>query len=59
MARENNSNSKKKVIVEQLECNRCNYKWYPRINPDGKVSVPKNCANRKCKSPYWNKKRVR
>lgn len=35
------------------ECNRCGKVWYS-INPS-----PKNCASVKCKSPYWNKERVR
>lgn len=35
------------------ECNRCGRIWYSK-NMD-----PKNCADVKCKSPYWNKKRVR
>ena len=33
-------------------CNRCNHKWVPRSE-----NIPKVCP--KCKSPYWNKKRVR
>ena len=35
------------------ECNRCGKVWYS-VN-----STPKNCASVKCKSPYWNKERVR
>jgi hypothetical protein len=35
------------------ECNRCDYIWYSR------TSDPKTCASITCKSPYWNKKRVR
>ena len=34
-------------------CNRCNNPWTSRIK------IPKTCANAKCRSPYWNKKRVR
>ena len=34
-------------------CNRCNHKWI------GKLSEPKTCANPKCRTPYWNKPRVR
>jgi DNA-directed RNA polymerase subunit RPC12/RpoP len=33
-------------------CNRCGHKWTPRENGE-----PKVCPN--CKSPYWNKERVR
>ena len=38
--------------LPNLECNRCGHKWVPR-----KVTLPKNCPNPKCKSPYWNKPR--
>ncbi len=33
-------------------CNRCGHTWVPRENEE-----PKVCPN--CKSPYWNKERVR
>lgn len=35
------------------ECNRCDHIWYST------TSDPKTCADKDCKSPYWNKKRVR
>ena len=35
------------------ECNRCGKVWYSI------KAEPKNCAGVKCKSPYWNKARVR
>ena len=35
--------------IPTLSCNRCGHKWYSR--------TPNVCP--KCKSPYWNKKRVR
>lgn len=35
------------------ECNRCGNVWYSRNKS------PRSCANKKCKSPYWNKARVR
>ena len=38
---------------EMLTCNRCDYTWEPRAS--GKL--PDTCP--KCKSPYWNKERVR
>ena len=38
---------------EMLTCNRCDYTWEPRAS--GKL--PGTCP--KCKSPYWNKERVR
>lgn len=48
----------KKITVEQLECNRCNWTWYPRIKKDGTTSIPEVCPNPLCKSRYWNKERV-
>lgn len=35
-----------------LECKRCNHKWRPRFD-----ELPEICPD--CKSPYWNKERVR
>ena len=35
-----------------LKCNRCDHKWYSRT-----PNEPKVCP--KCKSPYWNKERIR
>lgn len=35
-----------------LTCIRCSHKWVPR-----KDIPPKSCPN--CRSPYWNKERVR
>ncbi len=37
-----------------LRCNRCGYEWYPRA-----PKLPGTCPNKACKSPYWNKARVR
>jgi len=39
-------------MAMDLECNRCGHSWYSRT-----PNEPKVCP--KCKSPYWNKKRVR
>jgi Zn finger protein HypA/HybF involved in hydrogenase expression len=39
------------IAVIELECKRCNHKWHPRKREV--VICPK------CKSPYWNRKRVR
>lgn len=33
-----------------LTCNRCDHIWYSKKDP-------KNCTS--CKSPYWNKKRIK
>lgn len=35
-------------------CTRCGYNW-----PKKGGAVPGTCANPKCKSPYWNKKKTR
>lgn len=48
----------KTIKVKQLECGRCGYLWFPRISNEGETVIPKFCANKLCKSPYWNKKRV-
>lgn len=50
--------SHKKVTVEEVECNRCGWKWFPKIKRDGTTSTPEVCSNIKCKSRYWNKARV-
>ena len=42
------------VQVEKLRCMRCGYEWYPRILK-GRVKQPNVCANKTCKSPYWNR----
>jgi len=36
----------------EFVCNRCGHKWVPRENGE-----PKVCPS--CKSPYWNRERVR
>jgi DNA-directed RNA polymerase subunit RPC12/RpoP len=36
----------------EFSCGRCGHKWIPRENRE-----PKVCPS--CKSPYWNKPRVR
>jgi len=44
------------VIESKLyfhSCNRCKYEWV------GKLKTPKTCANPKCRTPYWNKPRIR
>lgn len=38
------------VNLRIVECNRCGHKWPTKIEP-------KCCP--KCKSPYWNKARIR
>jgi len=40
-----------KIEINQLTCERCKYKWYPRS--------PEVVICPKCKSPYWDKKKVR
>ena len=46
-----NSNMK---IIRPLKCTRCGYEWYPRT-----PQKPKYCANKKCRSPYWNRPKVK
>ena len=41
------------IEVPKLRCMRCGHEWIPR-NPD---KLPKNCANPKCNSPYWDRPR--
>jgi hypothetical protein len=43
---------KKKAVVLDLKCERCGYVWTARGE-----GLPKVCANRACKSPYWNRPR--
>ena len=33
------------------KCNRCKYEWV------SKKKTPNTCAEKKCRSPYWNKPR--
>ena len=40
------------VFDVKFTCNRCGHEWVPRENGE-----PEVCP--KCKSPYWNKVRVR
>ncbi len=35
-----------------LKCLRCGYTWFPRS-----TEPPKVCANKECKSPYWDRPR--
>jgi hypothetical protein len=32
----------------KLKCERCGYKWTPRVED------VRTCANPKCRSPYWD-----
>lgn len=41
-----------RLLVSRLSCNRCGHSWIPR-----KTELPGTCPH--CKSPYWNKERVR
>jgi DNA-directed RNA polymerase subunit RPC12/RpoP len=46
--------SKIEKFEGKQECLRCGHKWFPRIHPSRE---PVQCP--KCKSPYWNKERVK
>ena len=37
-------------------CERCGYEWLPRRES---TREPKVCANPKCKSPYWDRPRLK
>jgi ribosomal protein L37AE/L43A len=39
-------------LVRKRKCKRCDYTWVPR-----KKQKPVQCPE--CKSPYWNKERVK
>ena len=40
------------MSIKIVKCNRCGHEWATRKKKD-----PTWCP--KCKSPYWNKKRIR
>lgn len=42
-------------IKIKLKCKRCGHEWYPRTPG----VLPRVCPNPKCKSPYWNKERIK
>ena len=48
------------IQIKGFECERCRHKWCPKtINqqyPD-RVEIPVICP--KCKSPYWNKPKLK
>lgn len=39
--------------VRTLRCYRCGHEWTPRAQ-----SLPRCCAGKTCKSPYWNRARM-
>ncbi len=39
----------------KLKCKRCGHEW----NPKDPNHIPEVCPNPECKSPYWNRERVR
>jgi len=38
----------------QVQCEKCGFKWFVRMI-EGKIVLPKTCANGKCNSPNWYK----
>ena len=49
-----NTSSKYLILESNIHnCNRCYHQWL------GKLENPKTCANPKCRTPYWNKPRIR
>ena len=43
-----------RVKVWANKCERCGYVWLPRTG-----SKPKVCPNKRCKSLYWDRPRLR
>lgn len=41
------------IEIKGNKCGRCGYEWVPRDFEE----IPETCP--KCRSPYWNKKRVK
>lgn len=41
------------VTLQGFKCERCGHVWVP-LNIE---KPPKNCPNKKCKSPYWDRAR--
>ncbi len=39
--------------IKKRTCLRCGYEWYPRSS-----DVPLLCANKACRTPYWNRPRA-
>lgn len=42
----------KKIKIQKLKCERCEWTWIPR-----KEELPKTCPNPDCRSPYWDRPR--
>ena len=41
-------------------CLRCGHEWPARkFGEDGRPIPPKTCPNKKCRSPYWNRPRMK
>ncbi|MDE0527072.1 MAG: hypothetical protein OXI27_10910 [Thaumarchaeota archaeon] len=48
------------ITVEIAKCRNCGTVQWPKFDADTMSLVwPKSCKNPKCRSPYWNKARVR
>ena len=48
------------ITVEIARCRNCQTIQWPQFDPDTMTLVwPKTCKNQKCRSPYWNKERIR
>lgn len=42
-------------LNQKLKCLRCGHEWYAK-DPN---KLPKVCPNPKCKSPYWDRERIK
>lgn len=47
-------NCKLEFEPKKLKCLRCNHKWQQRGD-----ELPKVCPNLSCKSPYWDRPRIK
>jgi hypothetical protein len=45
---------KKEFELPRLKCKRCGHEWARRGD-----ELPRVCPNPECKSPYWDRERVR
>lgn len=51
---------KRHIIIDIKECRNCKTIQWPRLNQDTMtLKWSKTCKNPKCKSPYWDKPRMR
>ena len=42
------------TTLTRMRCTRCQHEWDLKG-----TSLPKTCPSKRCKSPYWNRVRIR